>query len=84
MAKAVSRSITNPAREPAERVTPLRVEYTPGNLVKVELETADGEVIQMTMSATALLNLIGMATAAINERTAAFIREVSSPPLAAG
>jgi hypothetical protein len=62
--------------------TIVSVEYTPENLVQVTFKTGEG-LQHLTVTATALVTLVNMATAAINGHLGQFIRDVSSPPLAA-
>lgn len=76
MAKAAQRSTTNPAREPTKTVTPVSCEFTPGNLVKVTLETKNGDLDHATMSATALVNLVSMAVQLVNKNLEEVLKEV--------
>ena len=62
MAKAAKRSITVTSAE----LTPLRAECTDGDLVKVTLATEMGDPTELTMSATALINLVNLSVGLVN------------------
>lgn len=61
----------------AAQTTIVSVEYTPDNRVLVTLRTEEGKLLQLPMSATALLDLVNMATATINKRVRQFIAAAS-------
>jgi hypothetical protein len=77
MAKAASRDTTKSSREPIKPVTPLSVEYAEDGGVKVTLQTESAHLIELTMSATALLNLVNMAVQLVNENTARIVAQVA-------
>ena len=63
-------------------LTPISCEYTKDNLVKVGLKSTDGSVVHATMTATALVNLVNMATTLVNNRLAQVMADVSASPTA--
>ncbi len=64
------------ANLPHHETTIVSVEYAPDNRVLVTLQTADGP-LHLTMSATALLSFVNMATETINRRLGQFMAAAS-------
>lgn len=56
----------------AAQTSIVSVEYMPDNRILVTLGTEEG-LLELPMTATALLTFVNMATATINKRTAQFI-----------